>query len=125
MHPSPTPSPYTRLGAKGIAEGNQYTTPACIANAVADALGFEDVQLPLAPVKVLAWLQSSERPPAGGAVPPKAEEGKPSIEGSGEVRVPATPESVWDILLDPQQMAKIIPAATDWRRSATIGSGVM
>ena len=109
VHPTPTPSPYTRLGAKGIAEGNQYTTPACIANAVADALGFEDVQLPLAPAKVLAWLQSSERPPAEGTAPAKAEEGKPRIEGSGEVQVSATPESVWDILLDPQQMAKIIP----------------
>ena len=109
VHPTPTPSPYTRLGAKGIAEGNQYTTPACIANAVADALGFEDVLLPLAPAKVLAWIQSSERPPAEGTAPAKAEEGKPRIEGSGEVQVSATPESVWDIFLDPQQMAKIIP----------------
>ena len=109
VHPTPTPSPYTRLGAKGIAEGNQYTTPACIANAVADALGIEDVLLPLAPAKVLAWIQSSERPPAEGAAPAKAEEGKPRIEGSGEVQVSATPESVWDIFLDPQQMAKIIP----------------
>ena len=109
IHPTPTPSPYTRLGAKGIAEGNQYTTPVCIANAVADALGFEDVQLPLAPARVLAWVQESERPPAEGAAPAQEAPGKPSIEGSGAVRVPAPPESVWDILLDAQQMAKIIP----------------
>ena len=34
-----TPSPFTPLGAKGLAEGNCMSTPACIANAVADALG--------------------------------------------------------------------------------------
>ena len=51
VHPTPHPSPYTRLGAKGIAEGNQYTTPVCVANAVADALGVEDIQLPLKPAK--------------------------------------------------------------------------
>ena len=39
LHPVQSPSPFTRLGAKGIAEGNQYSTPVCLANAVADALG--------------------------------------------------------------------------------------
>ena len=34
-----TQSPVTPLGAKGVAEGNSMSTPACIANAVADALG--------------------------------------------------------------------------------------
>jgi 2-furoyl-CoA dehydrogenase large subunit len=34
-----TPSPFTRLGAKGVGEGNCMSTPVCIANAVADALG--------------------------------------------------------------------------------------
>ena len=34
-----TPSPVTPLGAKGVAEGNSMSTPVCIANAVADALG--------------------------------------------------------------------------------------
>jgi 2-furoyl-CoA dehydrogenase large subunit len=42
-----TPSPYTPLGAKGIGEGNTMTVPAAIANAVADALGIEHVELPL------------------------------------------------------------------------------
>ena len=52
VHTEQTPSPYTRLGAKGIGEGNQYTTPVCIANAVADALGRESIELPLVPSKV-------------------------------------------------------------------------
>ncbi len=34
-----SPSPLTPLGAKGLAEGNCMSTPVCIANAIADALG--------------------------------------------------------------------------------------
>ena len=37
------PSPFTPLGAKGLAEGNCMSAPACIANAIADALGVNDV----------------------------------------------------------------------------------
>jgi 2-furoyl-CoA dehydrogenase large subunit len=32
-------SPFTPLGAKGVGEGNCMSTPVCLANAVADALG--------------------------------------------------------------------------------------
>ena len=44
-----TPSPFTPLGAKGLGEGNTMSVPVAIANAVADALGREDVDLPLTP----------------------------------------------------------------------------
>jgi 2-furoyl-CoA dehydrogenase large subunit len=47
-----TPSPFTPLGAKGIGEGNTMTVPAAIANAVADALGLEHVEVPLTPGRV-------------------------------------------------------------------------
>jgi len=47
-----TPSPVTALGAKGLGEGNTMTAPACVANAVADALGVEGVELPLTPARV-------------------------------------------------------------------------
>ena len=43
----------TPLGAKGVAEGNSMSTPVCIANAVADALGVAEVNLPLTPERVL------------------------------------------------------------------------
>ena len=33
-----TPSPFTPLGAKGLGEGNNMSTPVCVANAFADAL---------------------------------------------------------------------------------------
>ena len=48
-----TPSPVTPLGAKGVAEGNSMSAPVCIANAVADALGVAEVNLPLTPERVL------------------------------------------------------------------------
>jgi 2-furoyl-CoA dehydrogenase large subunit len=47
-----TPSPFTPLGAKGLGEGNTMSVPAAIANAVADALGVENVELPLTPPRV-------------------------------------------------------------------------
>lgn len=47
-----TPSPFTPLGAKGVGEGNTMSVPVAIANAVADALGREDVELPLTAARV-------------------------------------------------------------------------
>jgi len=53
-----TPSPFTPLGAKGVGEGNCMSTPVCIANAVADAVGAKDVDLPLTPAKLAALLET-------------------------------------------------------------------
>jgi 2-furoyl-CoA dehydrogenase large subunit len=53
-----TPSPYTPLGAKGVGEGNCMSTPVCVANAVADALGADDLDLPLTPEKLVRLLRS-------------------------------------------------------------------
>jgi 2-furoyl-CoA dehydrogenase large subunit len=47
-----SPSPFTALGAKGLGEGNTMSAPAAIANAVADALGRDDLELPLTPPRV-------------------------------------------------------------------------
>jgi 2-furoyl-CoA dehydrogenase large subunit len=52
-----SPSPFTALGAKGIGEGNTMSAPAAIANAVADALGRDDVELPLTPPRVWELLR--------------------------------------------------------------------
>jgi 2-furoyl-CoA dehydrogenase large subunit len=51
-----TPSPVTPLGAKGVGEGNCMSTPVCLANAVADALGRRDVELPLTPPRLAALM---------------------------------------------------------------------
>ena len=55
-----TPSPFTPLGAKGLGEGNTMSTPAAIANAVADALGRDDIELPLTPPRVWELLREAE-----------------------------------------------------------------
>jgi 2-furoyl-CoA dehydrogenase large subunit len=55
-----TPSPFTPLGAKGLAEGNCMSVPACIANAIADALGVKDVSLPASPRRIHGLLAEVE-----------------------------------------------------------------
>ena len=52
-----TPSPFTPLGAKGLGEGTTMSAPVALANAVADALGRELVDLPLTPARVWELLQ--------------------------------------------------------------------
>lgn len=111
------PSPFTRLGAKGIGEGNQYTTPVCLANAVQDAIGFEDVTMPLTPSKVFEWINGEEEPaPEATAEEVAATEGKTTadysgdaLRGGGETFVPATADKVWKTLLDSEEMAALIP----------------
>ena len=55
-----SPSPVTPLGAKGVGEGNCMTTPVCLANAVADALGAESLDLPLTPARLGALIHGPE-----------------------------------------------------------------
>ena len=52
-----TPSPFTPLGAKGLGEGNTMSAPVAIANAVADALGRDDLELPLTAPRVWELLR--------------------------------------------------------------------
>jgi carbon-monoxide dehydrogenase large subunit len=51
-----TPSPLNPLGAKGVGEGGSIGTPAAVANAVADALGFR-MDMPYTPARVWKALQ--------------------------------------------------------------------
>jgi 2-furoyl-CoA dehydrogenase large subunit len=53
-------SDVTALGAKGIGEGNTMSAPVCIANAVADAIGRDDVELPLTPPRVWELLHDGD-----------------------------------------------------------------
>ena len=56
-----SPSPFTPLGAKGLAEGNCMSTPAAIANAIADALGVADVVLPATPERIHAMMAANKK----------------------------------------------------------------
>jgi 2-furoyl-CoA dehydrogenase large subunit len=125
-----TPSPFTPLGAKGVGEGNCMSTPVCIANAVADALGIEAIDLPLAPAKLAAFIHPPEGAPRAAkaaAVPAGAR----ALHGSGEARLAAAPETVWRLLLDVDTLASIIPGChgveklsdTAFRAEVTIGIG--
>ena len=105
-----SPSPLTPLGAKGLAEGNCMSTPVCLANAVCDALGIENIKLPLTPTKLSALIDIDEPPPpAELAVPTEVKDAGRPIAGSGEALVPAAPEAVWHALLDPDELAAVIP----------------
>jgi len=55
-----SPSPFTPLGAKGVGEGNCMSTPVCIANAIADALGLTQLDLPATPAKLVAHIHGPE-----------------------------------------------------------------
>lgn len=117
MHMS-TPSPFTPLGTKGVGEGNCMSTPVCIANAVGDALlpakGWVDLTLPLSPSAIAAFLDEPEAkaPEGRGQV---AQDGR-GLTGSGEALVAASRQDVWNMLLDPDQMAAVIPGAHGVRR---------
>jgi len=53
--------PHIALGAKGVGEGNSMSTPVCLANAVADALGVADLTLPLTPQRIAALLHAKRK----------------------------------------------------------------
>jgi len=143
-----TPSPFTPLGAKGIGEGNNMSTPVCIANAVADALGVADVRLPLTPSRVHALLagpdpepesdparvqtpvvQAPSPAPGGG----RASAGGDSLHMAGTVQLAAAPEEVYAVLMDPDALASVIPGChalervdeQTYRAEVTIGIGVV
>ena len=108
-----TPSPVTPLGAKGIGEGNCMSTPVCIANAVADALGRDEIELPLTPSRVHELLALDE-PKAPPSTLPSGDDLKLSrddygVDGQGSTVVAAPPEQVWSSLLDAEALRTIVP----------------
>ncbi len=60
-----TPSPFTPLGAKGLGEGNTMSAPAALANAVCDALGIDDLDLPLTAPRIWEALAAGAGEVAG------------------------------------------------------------
>lgn len=110
-----TPSPFTPLGAKGVGEGNCMSTPVCLANAVADALGVADVTLPLKP-SVIAALVAGDEPAAPAGRTPEANPGGRTLRGAGEAQVSASPQALWDMLLNADVLASIIPGCHDVKK---------
>jgi 2-furoyl-CoA dehydrogenase large subunit len=108
-----SPSPFTPLGAKGVGEGNNMSTPVCIANAVCDALDVEHLDLPLTASKIAAVIHGEERAAPdrdAEAAPARAAPGRGlAVSGTGQAVVAASPETVWETLLDPAKLAAVIP----------------
>jgi 2-furoyl-CoA dehydrogenase large subunit len=142
-----TPSPFTPLGAKGIGEGNNMSTPVCIANAFADALeplaarigSTLDIRLPLTPSKVLALLAFTE-PSAPASlskmIAARASSNVPgglSLHSSGSILIAASPEKVFSVLLNPAALARVIPGChalvpvgeNSYRADVTVGVGLV
>ncbi|HYM02004.1 MAG TPA: molybdopterin cofactor-binding domain-containing protein, partial [Stellaceae bacterium] len=108
-----TPSPFTPLGAKGVGEGNNMSTPVCIANAVADALGVADIELPLTKSRVAALLHGKEQPDRRAPVQAKpVVKGGRALTGQGAAFVRVPPAKVWAILVDPKELAQVIPGCS-------------
>ena len=142
-----TPSPFTPLGAKGLGEGNNMSTPVCIANAFADALkplqarigDVSDIRLPLTPSKVLALIAAVEpAPPAAiakamAARPVSAAQDGLSLRAAGVIEIAAPPEKVFAVLLDPAALAQVIPGCHEllsigenrYRADVTVGVGLV
>ena len=142
-----TPSPFTPLGAKGLGEGNNMSTPVCIANAFADALkplqtrigDVSDIRLPLTPSRVLALIAAAE--PAPPAAIARAIAARPvstagdglSLHAAGVIEIAAPPEKVFAVLLDPAALAQVIPGCHEllsigenrYRADVTVGVGLV
>jgi 2-furoyl-CoA dehydrogenase large subunit len=128
-----TPSPFTPLGSKGVGEGNCMSTPVCIANAVADALDVKDLVLPLVPAKLAELVRGAEpSAPAGRtAGASRAGSNDRRLRGEGSASVNASPERVWDMLLDPETLKAVVPGCqsvekvsdTHFRADVTLGIG--
>ena len=139
-----TPSPFTPLGAKGLGEGNNMSTPVCIANAVADALGCADIRLPLTPSRVMNILGMDDPAPSAGAFEAEPSPGPDAAAESsgksgkglaarGEIVLPAVPEAVFAVLMDPDALARVIPGChaldlvgpNHYRADVTVGIGMI
>ena len=92
------------------------STPACIGNAVADALGPADVTLPVTPSRLAAHLLPAEVPPAGRVVRPAPKPGERGLFGEGTADVAAQPEKLWAILFDPETLRAIVPGVRSVER---------
>jgi 2-furoyl-CoA dehydrogenase large subunit len=126
-----SPSPFTPLGAKGVGEGNCMSTPVCLANAVADALGLAEIDLPLTPSKLAAHIHPPETAsPQRAAAPLKPKAGR-ALFGNGEAEIAAASEEIWAALVDARTLAAIIPGAhavekisdTEFHADVTLGVG--
>ncbi len=116
-----TASPMNALGAKGMGDGSSMLTPAAMANAVADALGRDDISLPLNLQRL--WVLANGGDPSlkrrvAASEGIQAPIGKGALTGTGEVVLSAPVEEVWRRLIDPKELAAIVPGCRSLTQDA-------
>ena len=118
-----TPTPVNLTGAKGMGDGSSMLAPAALANAAADALGREDVELPLSLNRV--WELANGRPVTQSGTYARVARGESAgpeiggaLQGEGSVVLGSPPAEVWSRLLDPDVLAAVIPGC---KRIARVG----
>jgi 2-furoyl-CoA dehydrogenase large subunit len=114
-----TPTPVNALGAKGMGDGSSMLTPAAMANAVADALGRDDIVLPLNRHRVWALANGldprvRERLRTETGTAQAARPG--ALTGQGEVVISAPVAEVWRRLIDANELAAIVPGCRSLTR---------
>lgn len=116
-----TPTPVNMTGAKGMGDGSSMLAPAALANAAADALGREDIDLPLSLNRVWELANGREATISGtyGGAKRKAGEVElgGSLQGEGFTILSAPPAEVWRRLFDPDVLAAVIPGCRKMERS--------
>lgn len=116
-----TPTPVNMTGAKGMGDGSSMLAPAALANAAADALGREDIDLPLSLNRVWELANGRDATISGtyGGAQRKAGEVElgGSLQGEGFTNLSAPPAEVWRRLLDPDVLAAVIPGCRKMERA--------
>jgi len=112
-----TPSPRNALGSKGMGDGSSMLTPAAMANAVGDALGRSDIELPLTLNRVWAYTNDApyQRATHARHAGPGSRPG--ALSGDSAVDLTAPPETVWQALLDADTLASVIPGCHSVERT--------
>ena len=116
-----TPTTVNATGAKGMGDGSSMLAPAALANAAADALGREDIELPLSLNRL--WELANAKPVTAsgthGGTQPKSsgQELSGSLQGEGSTILSAPPAEVWRRLLDPEVLAAVIPGCSRMQRT--------
>jgi 2-furoyl-CoA dehydrogenase large subunit len=110
-----TPSPRNALGSKGMGDGSAMLAPAVFANAVADALGHSDIEVPLTLNRLWALANGRpfERRLAGRVEGVRAG----ALAGDGSLAIAAPAEEVWRCLLDAEALARVLPGCRRLERS--------
>ena len=108
-----TPTPHNVHGAKGLGDGCSMMAPVTMANAIADAIGLDELVPPFMPGRLWELLQGRDpdaieerRPAADADELPRIPGG---FRGSGEMVIDAPPMRVWQALLNPEALRAIIP----------------